>query len=306
MYFYKLYGLIFKSNVEIEQLLVSEEHTNFDVEIVFGDVPLEIKAFIQKGDETGYKEDGYWFINDRAIFLVEEGKKITVEMLNNVSIANGIPFVLGYCISMLFGQRNMLAIHCSCVEVDNQAIIIAGYSGSGKSSLTTKFLDYGYRLMTDDIAIVDIKDNLVMVYPGFPHQNLCKDVVESYGYDKQSLPCADADRDKYRISRLDAFCDVPTPMKAMFILNKYTGDQVVIEEITGTNKLKYFINNLFNEPIIKTYGFPHEHMKRVLQIIQNIPLYLIQRPANGNTTEIQMKKIKELIEQERGYASSFA
>ena len=49
--------------------------------------------------------------------------------------------------------------------------VIQGTSGSGKSTFTTKLLENGFRLMTDDVAIVDISsEGDIMVYPAFPQQ----------------------------------------------------------------------------------------------------------------------------------------
>lgn len=295
MFFYKLYGLIFRSNIELNQLLVSDDTSSFDAEIIFGNVPEKIKNYMKQNYTYGHRQDAYWFYNDRAIFYVAEGKQIIVEMLENVDIQDAIPFVLGYCMSMLFGQRNMLAVHCSCVKIDNKAILIAGYSGAGKSSLTTRFLESGEHFLTDDVAILGINQEIVTVYPAFPRQNLCNDVVDHYGYDKNNLTIVDTDREKYMISRPEYFCETPTQLTEMFVLTTHQGSEVEIEEITGTDKLKIFISNLFAEQIIQKIGFSTNHMELSLNIIQNIKIYSLKRPENLDTTEIQRKKIIDII-----------
>ena len=45
-------------------------------------------------------------------------------------------------------------LHCSTVATDGRAVLITGPSGSGKSDLTLRLLDRGYKLVSDDQTII--------------------------------------------------------------------------------------------------------------------------------------------------------
>ncbi len=45
-------------------------------------------------------------------------------------------------------------IHASTVAIDGRAVMITGASGSGKSDLTLRLLDRGFKLVSDDQTIV--------------------------------------------------------------------------------------------------------------------------------------------------------
>ena len=45
-------------------------------------------------------------------------------------------------------------IHCSTVTKDGRAVMITGPSGSGKSDLTLRLLDRGFKLVSDDQTII--------------------------------------------------------------------------------------------------------------------------------------------------------
>ena len=45
-------------------------------------------------------------------------------------------------------------IHCSTVASDGRAVLITGPSGSGKSDLTLRLLDRGFKLVSDDQTII--------------------------------------------------------------------------------------------------------------------------------------------------------
>lgn len=59
------------------------------------------------------------------------------------------------------------------------------YRSASSSTLTNAFLQSGYQLMADDMALVETKTEAKQteVYPAFPYQKLCRNVVEEKGYD---------------------------------------------------------------------------------------------------------------------------
>ena len=208
------------------------------------------------------------------------------------------PFVFGYSIAMLFWQRNQLAIHCSAVECDGKALIIAGDSGSGKSTLTTKLLENGFRLMTDDVAIVDISsEGHIMVYPAFPQQKLCRDAVHRNHLNTEDLLYIDEDRDKFAVPRRNCFCDSPCKLSAMLCLSVQNEDSdVLLTELNGHQKLISFLENNFLFPMFRNSGgFCTEDMQKCLQTVQTLPLYRMMRPFGIDSTDTQLQKIQKII-----------
>lgn len=297
MYYYQLYGLVFRSNFEISQLVPSISGTHFDADIIFGAVPDLIKNFENQKYNAGYTKDSLWFKNDKGLFYITKGTQIFAEPINDTENKVLIPFIIGYCVSTLFGQRNMLAVHCSAVRVNKKGILLAGFSGSGKSSLTTRFLENNSQLIADDIAVIGMqKDDNATIFPGFPQQNLCLDAVERYGYDKTSLIIVDAERDKYSIKRTQQFYSSPSDLSAMFILTPSDVDNVSLEEITGADMLKQFIDNLFFKDAFLTQGSQAEQMQTCIKIVKSLPMFRLYRPLQGDTTQIQMNLIKAILE----------
>lgn len=58
-----------------------------------------------------------------------------------------------------------LAIHSGVVERDGRAVLLPGTSGSGKSTLTSILSSRCWRLLSDEIAIVDPETGMVMPHP---------------------------------------------------------------------------------------------------------------------------------------------
>ncbi len=49
-------------------------------------------------------------------------------------------------------------VHASCVALSNDAILIMGPSGSGKSDLSLRLIDRGAALVSDDYTLLEVRD----------------------------------------------------------------------------------------------------------------------------------------------------
>ena len=61
--------------------------------------------------------------------------------------------------------RGILAIHSGVVAIDGRAILIAGRSGRGKTTLVLGLLRRGLDLLSDELALVAADDRTVLAYP---------------------------------------------------------------------------------------------------------------------------------------------
>ncbi len=77
----------------------------------------------------------------------------------------------------------MGTFHASTVAKNNEAVMIIGDSGKGKSTFTALLLGQGYEILADDITPILAKDSLVYPYPGGISIK-----AGSFGILKNSLP----------------------------------------------------------------------------------------------------------------------
>jgi hypothetical protein len=66
-------------------------------------------------------------------------------------------------------RTGILAIHAGAVEIDGRAVILAGPSGRGKSTLVVELVRQGAGLLSDESALVDRDDRTVLPYPRALH-----------------------------------------------------------------------------------------------------------------------------------------
>jgi HprK-related kinase A len=61
--------------------------------------------------------------------------------------------------------RSLLILHSAVVEKNGDAVILPGQSGSGKSTLAAAMVAQGWRLLSDEFALISIPDGQVLPYP---------------------------------------------------------------------------------------------------------------------------------------------
>lgn len=281
MYYYKLFGITIQSDLEFPQLVVSEDTARHDVLIEKTGFSQEIE---DKTPQMYYEfgQEYSWLCNTTCQIQVYEGNRITYALTGKGNADWLQTYLLGYGMSMLALQRGLLPIHCSAVANEQGALLIAGESGAGKSTATTAFLKAGYTLMADDMAWADG----TMVYPAFPYQKLCRDVVEREGYDLDELIYINEEKDKFLARYRGEFSTEARPIKGFILLHLTREETVTAQELTGFDRFHVYLGNTFLRKLMtKEQKYAPYMGKMGLDMASKVPLLAIGRPVGKDTAE---------------------
>ncbi len=297
MYTYRLYGMRVLSDLEFPQLVKEQdgmpEAGTVRVEAV--GVPEEIRQITDKKYVFGEKLS--WLHNDTTWLLVENGERIGYCLTGGGQPSYLQAYILGFGMAMLGLQRGELAIHCSAVADEKGAVLIAGESGAGKSTVTAAFLERGYRLMADDMAFVQtIKNGPAMVKPAFPFQKLCRNVALEKGYSLEELIYINEEKDKFLVPYAGEFHTEAVPIKGFIMLGVVNGEQIAEQEVQGFNRVHVYANNLFLRHLLKKDKYHPAIGQKCLEMAAVVPTYYIGRPREGDTTEEVVAKALEFAE----------
>jgi hypothetical protein len=69
-------------------------------------------------------------------------------------------------------RPELLWLHAAAVERNGAALLISGISGQGKSTLSTKLCERGWRILSDDISPTSMEHELVFPFPQMPRRRL--------------------------------------------------------------------------------------------------------------------------------------
>lgn len=290
MYYYRLYGLRVISDLKFPQL-VEEQDTMPEAPAIYiqaGEIPEKIQNVTDRQYEFG--ETTGWLSNKTTWLFVENGEKITYSLKEGGNQIYLLTYILGYGMSMIAMQRGMLSIHCSALSDGKQAVLIAGESGTGKSTITAAFLERGYRLMADDMALVEIVDGRALAKPAFPYQKLCRDAALKQGCDLHELLYINEEKDKFLVPYNGMFDLQAVPIKAFIMLGITKGEEVMTRQITGLDRFHVFANNLFLRHLLGADKYKPAIGQKCLQMAAVVPTYCIGRPAGRDTVKQVLKE----------------
>ncbi|NSB16570.1 hypothetical protein [Clostridium beijerinckii] len=292
-YYYEVYGLKIKSDIELPELTQSNG-LDYEINICIGNTPIDVLKSIEQGRNLylDYKE--IWFnIKSVGTYLIYDGNTIVIDKYINSDIEDVKAYLLGSALGLILFQRNTLAIHGGTVVINNRTLTIVGDSGTGKSTLTTALRLHKHLFMADDVSV--ISDNL-MINSSYPQQKLCKDTMLKLGYKLSEFKRIDDDREKYKIPVVrEEFISEPVKMGAICEIKIGNNEKIEIEEIKGKEKLITLINNIYRIELIKKRGIQPEYFKKCLKIAQSIKFYRMYRPQNKYTVDDEIKVLENTL-----------
>lgn len=299
-YYYMIYGKKVFTDLYYPQLVACSEITKEEADIVIlaADIPREIKDKEAQDEYWSFGREQSWLINRTCWFVVSGGREITYERKEGGREDYLKTYLLGYGLSMLFLQRGEMTIHCSALAKGDKAILVAGESGSGKSTTTAALLEAGFTLMADDMALVSVsEEGKVVCYPAFPYQKLCRDAALEQGYKLDELIFIDEDKDKYLVPYKGEFSVEGKELKAFFFLRKLrNAERVDAREIAGMDKFRVCANNLFLRNLLLDEKYSPAVGSKCLEIASKVDMYFLGRPKEGDTVRILTDYIIEKTE----------
>jgi hypothetical protein len=141
------------------------------------------------------------------------------------------------------------------VVVDDQAVAFLGGNSFGKSSLAACFVQAGYRLLTDDLLILQESPDTILAFPGPPRLKLFSKIATRFLGHTVHLARMNADTDK-RILPLDEHrsCASPVALKAIYSLaaprDACRTPSVSIEVLSPREAFVALVKGTFNRRLV--------------------------------------------------------
>ncbi len=104
---------------------------------------------------------------DMGEFLIAaDGSTVVCHREPGMSYESFQVYLLGQALSFALLKRGFEPLHATAVVVDGRAVAFLGASGVGKSTLAAAFVRSGYRVLTDDVLVVQETGGRMMAHPG--------------------------------------------------------------------------------------------------------------------------------------------
>jgi len=287
-YKYSAFGLTILSEVVLPELSPAVTET-VDVEIMYGSLG---EAYRMPCDETAcgvFSPQAFLLrIAGVADYYVTNGTSVVVQPWSS-DLGEVRVYILGLVMGVIIQQRGIMALHGSAVVLNGQAVIFAGISGAGKSTMAAALRNRGHLLLADDVAVITVaKAGQPWVQSGFPQQKLMPDSAEQVGIEAASLTLVSQSWDKYAVPVTVGFESRPMPLKAIYQITAQAEAELSIAPLTGFNKITAIISNTYCYNLLEKVGLKLAHFNMCAGLLKEIPVFSLIRPLGEQSLQDQV------------------
>lgn len=271
-----VYGLGLRLNLPVGALLTLPVSSKVDVHVWLGfmpswfrescDVQQQIWYLDAETDQnrqpllTVWKMSGGSYFRllygDGTQFIVDQlGTQVWATWAKTATIEDTATYLLGPVLGFVLRLRGITCLHASAVAIGNQAIILLGSAGAGKSTTAAAFAKLGYPLLSDDVIALSDNGNEFLVQPAYPRVRLWPESVNALFGSRDALPRLTPTWDKRYLDLAEEnykFQQQPLRLAAIYILSERSDDSHApfIEEVSARSNLISLIGNTYTNYLL--------------------------------------------------------
>jgi hypothetical protein len=299
LFHYKAYGLVFRSEFEVDGLTVADNAVTADVEIKQAKLDVSSYPVIKGFLVREMTEDGFLYsIRDYATFLISNGNTILVEPLTDEK-EKWQMYLLGSVMGALLQQRGFLTLHGSAVLINEKAHLILGPSGMGKSSIAMALQQKGHLFLTDDIcAIKNDAVGIAHLYPGSRHTKLWKDAIDRLQVGQDNMANVRNGLPKFRLTLEDSCAEEAYPIARIFLLGiqKTNTAPIELNPLNPMGAMQALNQNVYRKYFAEQFGLEKRIFTLLGQLANQIPSTAVNRRQAKMDVKAVAKRIEEFIE----------
>lgn len=178
-----------------------------------------------------------------ATYWVEAGRRVVVQPAMPEDAADIRVFLLGSVLAILCFQRGLLPLHASAVDIGGQALLLSGVSGAGKSTLAAAFSGRGYRLLSDDLCALEMREGQPLkILPAFPRIKLRGDSARQLQVPVDGLERSREELEKYHLPLPEARFQTYAlpPAQIVFLRTERAPEQRAARRLVGVEAFRRY------------------------------------------------------------------
>ncbi|MFJ7756089.1 aldolase [Peribacillus muralis] len=252
--------------------------------------PLDRKGFIVEENRVMFE------VPELAVFSIEGGKTITVSFSEEENEDRVRLYILGSCMGIMLMQRKVLALHGSAIAIDGKAYVFIGESGAGKSTLASSFMKQGYKLLSDDIVALSMKEGIPWVTPSYPQQKLWLESIQAFEMKATDYEPLFDRITKFSIPVRADFQNTPMPLGGIFELSCEDVEAIEFHPVKKLHRLKVLYTHTYRRSILERMGMMAWHFTYCAECLPSVSIYRIIRPTSAFTAHDLVDIITHVIQ----------
>ncbi len=264
-----------------------------DLQIRFGLTPQSLDQPLAGGKSYQISSDCFLLdIDETARYLVRGGREIVVETHPSAPEKAIRLFLLGSAFGALLLQRGTWPFHGSAVAAGSGAVLFAGPSGVGKSTLAGIFYRRGYPVLADDVCALTVgAGSEVQLWPAYPRLNLWADALLQLGVITGEHPSSHDTITKYEYP-LDHFSSDPVRVTTIYTLNIGREDDITLNTLEGFEKMKALTANTYRLHFLKGMQLERNHFLQAQSLARQARVVQVTRPVESHPPDILANRLE--------------
>ena len=270
-----------------------------DVAVRFGPTPAALPAPARVRKKVGIRWEaasGAFLMNvdGAARYLVSDGRDILVELCGG-SDSEIVGSLTGPVFAALLQQREVMTFHASAIETRAGAVLFAGCSGAGKSSLIAALGEHGYAMLADDMTgVVPDAAGRLVVLAAFPVTRLWPDAVHALGWKDRTRGRVHEAMEKYLVP-VERFCASPQVVRAVCVLASHDRDGIEVGPLRASAAFRQMMRLTYRRAFLDGLGQRPAHVRTVVAMAKRVPVVRVVRPAHPFLLDALADRIEELL-----------
>lgn len=166
---------------------------------------------------------------------------------------------LGFVLSYWLERQGLVALHASATVVDERAVGFLATNKGGKSSLSACLMQLGYPLLTDDILVVERREDGFLGRPSYPQMRMWPELAEHFLGHYERLEQIHPKLTKRRVpvgsSGIGSFCNISQPLICLYLPERREEGNIEISSLSLGKAVIELVHHSFLVGIVEAVGF---------------------------------------------------
>lgn len=221
------------------------------------------------------REAGDFLIGTERIEVSLEGARLDLAELR----------FLGPVLSYWFERGGLPTLHASAVAVNGRAVAFLSRHGGGKSGLASALVQAGFPLLTDDLLVLEEREERWEVRPAYPEIRMWPDEAAHFVGAPENLPLVQADSEKRRVAIGDgafgSFLDASTPLACIYLASRRpeTDGGGEIQPVSRSEALIELVRHSFSPRLVEAAGLQPARLDRLARLVRAVPVRRLIYPS---------------------------
>lgn len=280
------FGLTIASAFDIPELPESRSPDGADVVVTRRSVdrPSDVRD-----DRTVYQKgpNEQLLLYEAANISIREGREIAVDPDPTVPDEVIRHVIIGPAFNYLLRQRGYFVLHASTVAIGDTAVAFVGESGMGKTTTATAFLCAGHRVLSDDIAAIELGSESPGVRSGYPSIKLDPTIVDRLDVPVEDPYRTSQMRDRHFHGLRHEQPESLVPLERIYILSN--GPNEAVLPLEPRERILELVRHTYTIPHIDASNKIESNFDRCTVLAESVQIRRLRR-------ERDLEKLPQLVE----------